>query len=515
MSQATDKGLFARGVKRSLMSNLFDAEYEFLINALTAFTRILPHTETEEWKIVRDTTESSAWWKTIDGEQRRGIGLIIYVPQLNACLESMVTRRVPGEGVRNVRRVPDSTEMAVCKRIVESASQTLRRISTKVDGDVINDLETGVEQSTARESKTLGTRVQRMRRRILRSVEGTLEKLQTPAPPEMVDELRRNFDDRIVVDYLKEFNQLSFDLGDLIEFLRVLSEQSYENKAMSFGVLIKRETDASSKHNFVFPLDFEREKRFKAFTDGYRSAYVLDRAGHILELVDLEELGAKGVRGEHYFPEWSRNIALSSRRGTIGLSLTRQGDILYFENGSLKFTRRAGKWQYWNHAYIIDILQNKVRAQRVDPKKLGKVVATLYRYALDVSFRRSGCLFVILGRVKDLQQIVRKGDALADSKRLKQHKDFERFLANRTILGLDRNVVLELSAIDGALVFSNTGRLLAYGAVLEPAKKSHIRKVEGSRSKAAVGASHFGISIKISSDGGITMYEEGKPFIEV
>lgn len=28
--------------------------------------------------------------------------------------------------------------------------------------------------------------------------------------------------------------------------------------------------------------------------------------------------------------------------------------------------------------------------------------------------------------------------------------------------------------------------------------------VEGSRSKAAVGASHFGIAIKISSDGGIT-----------
>ncbi len=466
MNQSSDKGLFYKGVKRSLKTKLSDAEYEFFIHTLTAFSRILPHTVIEPWKKSATLKKTKAWWKSVGGEQRRGIGLSIKVPQLETCLESVLTRLVPGEGVRLIRRVPDTTELAVCKRIVEAITKEMQLIQNLKQNNISH-------------------------------------------------ELHRSFDDRVVVDHLKHENQLEFDFGNLVEFLRILSEQSYENKSLSFGVLIKKGTKSTSSHKFTFPEDFENEKRFKAFTDGYRSAYLLDRAGGILSLVDLEKLAANNVHGEHYFPEWSRNIALSSRLKTIGLSLTRQGDILYFEDGSLNFTRRAGKWQYWNHAYIIDILKNKARAQRVDTNKLGKVVSTLYRYALDVSFRRSGGLFVILRNSKKLHNIVRQGDAMTDKQRLALHKEFEHFLSKRTILGIDRNVIMELSSIDGALVFSNNGRLLAYGTVLESKKKSHVSKVEGSRSKAAVASSHFGISIKISSDGGISMYENGKSFMEI
>jgi DisA bacterial checkpoint controller nucleotide-binding len=492
MSKVNDKGLFAKGVKKSLISRLNDTEYEFLVHALTACNRILPHTVTEKWKWSKELTKTAAWSKSIDAKQRRGIGLSIHVPRKHGCLFSVLTRRVPGEGVRKVRRVLDLIELAVCKRIVQSAAEAL---------EVSEDLQFPDKKMQHRVQPSKKSSISKSRRRGIAS--------------QVLDELRRSFDDRIVVDHLKDINKLSFDLGDLVEFLRVLSEQSYENKSLSFGVLIEKETASTPGHKFIFPEDFVEEKRFKAFTDGYRSAYALDQVGHVLKLVDLEKLGVGTAHGKHYFPEWSRNIALSSRRGTIGFSLTRQGDILYFEDGSLQFTRRAGKWQYWNHSFIIDLLKNKARAQRVDPKKVGKVVAKLYKYALDVSFRRSGGLFVILGKAKDLKSIVRKGDAIHDPNRPMQHRDFEHFLVDGTILGLERNVVLELSSIDGALVFSNNGRLLAYGAVLEPTKKSNIRKVEGSRSKAAVGASYFGVSIKISSDGGITMYEKGTSFIEV
>jgi DNA integrity scanning protein DisA with diadenylate cyclase activity len=73
----------------------------------------------------------------------------------------------------------------------------------------------------------------------------------------------------------------------------------------------------------------------------------------------------------------------------------------------------------------------------------------------------------------------------------------------------------EISALDGAVVVGNHGRLLAYGAVLQPNKRDKFNPSEGSRTKAAITASKFGIAIKVSSDGDITFYEQGKPFLKL
>ncbi len=76
-------------------------------------------------------------------------------------------------------------------------------------------------------------------------------------------------------------------------------------------------------------------------------------------------------------------------------------------------------------------------------------------------------------------------------------------------------VLSELAALDGAVVVANSGELLAYGAVLEPRRTSGVSKAEGARTKAAIGASHYGISVKVSADGDITFYREGQPFLSI
>ena len=80
---------------------------------------------------------------------------------------------------------------------------------------------------------------------------------------------------------------------------------------------------------------------------------------------------------------------------------------------------------------------------------------------------------------------------------------------------LPRSVAVELASLDGAVVLNNSGRIVAYGAVLTPKRAGALRATEGSRTKAAIGASNYGLSLKISSDGGITVYHDGKQFIEV
>ena len=67
-----------------------------------------------------------------------------------------------------------------------------------------------------------------------------------------------------------------------------------------------------------------------------------------------------------------------------------------------------------------------------------------------------------------------------------------------------------IDALDGAVVCDRAGKLLSYGAVLLLPKKSGIARIEGSRSRAAHSASFYGLSIKISSDGGIDVIESGE-----
>lgn len=448
---------FHRGTKRRL-NKLKPPVQAFLENALGSFARLLPHSQVGQWGIISQTRKSRATW---DGATRRGIDLELYVPQLELCLVSHIQRKPTGKK----RRVLDDSEMSLCKKAVVLTTRVLELVKSANDSSIA-------------------------------TVYG------------------RAFDDRVVLEHLKESNNLEFDLDPLLDFLQLLSEQSYENKSLSYGLLIDKSAPKEAG-TLQFPRDFSGEKRFKAFTDGYHTAYKIDKYGHVIELADVEESAAGVVRGKHFYPEWSKNVALLSSKETIGFTLTRQGDILYFEGQSLRFTRRAGQWQYWNHTYLIDMLLNAALIQRIDAKLRRQVVTTLYRYALDISFRRSGGLFVVLKRAEDLHEIVKQGDAIGDKSGTQANKEFGRFLKNHTVMNIPRNVVLDLSAIDGALVFSNNGKLLAYGAVLEYPKRSKVRKEEGSRSKAAKGASKYGLSIKISSDGGIKCYNSEDELFEI
>jgi hypothetical protein len=233
----------------------------------------------------------------------------------------------------------------------------------------------------------------------------------------------------------------------------------------------------------------------------------------ILNFVDLDRFDTRDLTEKHYHPYWAEPIARASRKGRFGVALSRQGDILVFDEGTLRFTYRYGRWHYWNHAHIVHLLRDLARTQHVRPQILGRVVGAIYRAALDVSFRRSGGLFVVLRNRASLNRVVRPGEAIADAKRDKRDLEFDGVISKHPIQSLPRAVAVELASLDGALVFANSGYLLAYGAILQPKKAGKLRGTEGSRTKAAIGASNYGLAIKVSSDGDITAYSKGKSFI--
>lgn len=146
---------------------------------------------------------------------------------------------------------------------------------------------------------------------------------------------------------------------------------------------------------------------------------------------------------------------------------------------------------------------------------MNQVIATAYVAALDISFRRTGGLIVILHNRRNLHRIVRAGDAIADDKKARADSDFDSVFQGRRVQSLPTRVVVELASLDGAVVISNLGAILAYGSILDPKKAGRVRASEGSRTKAAVGASNYGLAFKVSSDGGIDVMYKGQKFIEV
>jgi hypothetical protein len=303
-------------------------------------------------------------------------------------------------------------------------------------------------------------------------------------------------------------------VSEVLDALHTLSEQSYENKALTFGCILDPKPTGGTA-TAKFPEDFIGSKKYKALSDGFRTAYRIAGEGKVVEFFDLEESGEASVTERHYFPEWAEPMARASRSGKCGISLSRQGDILVFDEGTLRFTYRYGRWQYWNHSHLVNLVRDRARAQKVNPAVTGRVVGAIYRAALDVSFRRSGGLFVILHNKRKLWDVVRFGDAIGNNGRSDTDADFDNMFRTSRVQSLSRAVVVELASLDGAVVVENSGRILAYGAVLQPKKRGHLRGSEGSRTKAAIGASNYGVAVKISSDGEIIVYHGGREFIRM
>lgn len=122
---------------------------------------------------------------------------------------------------------------------------------------------------------------------------------------------------------------------------------------------------------------------------------------------------------------------------------------------------------------------------------------------------------MVLHNQKDVHEMVRTGDAIGDPGRRQDDRDFDGVIERHKMQSLPRAVAVEIASLDGAVVLANSGRILAYGAVLQPRKAGKIRGSEGSRTKAAIGASMYGLAVKISSDGDITVYYDGSEFFRI
>lgn len=303
-----------------------------------------------------------------------------------------------------------------------------------------------------------------------------------------------------------KYSSFEFDPLPLLHFVRSLSQETYENQRLSYGLILTPRQGGG-----VSLASAAGNKRFKRLTDGFSTALLLDCEGRLLEIVALDVPASEGVARKRR-PLWVANVAQTADAyGGIGIALTRNGDILITHRARLLFTRRAGKWSKWNHAAILNRL-GKLFDHSVDQPRSSDVLSYLYHVALDLAFHRSGGLLVILGSKTHLEKLLAsRDDRLTSPRRREPERSLDSALAKRTISGIDRRVLADLASLDGAVVVDRTGQLLAYGAMT----RSSSAAKQGARTRAAYGASRHGLAIKVSSDGDIQFYRKGRKEFEI
>jgi hypothetical protein len=300
-----------------------------------------------------------------------------------------------------------------------------------------------------------------------------------------------------------------------IEVLRVAALSSYENRAISSGVLLlegddDREHDVAPRdeHAYRYSQALTAIKSFYRMCDGLRTLFLVNRAGAVLDVVDVARY-ARPIPLEVPCPTPYRAHALASiGNHKVSIVLSPSHEIKVFAQGVQMFSFRNARWHLLDVKAKYDMWEaavgNRALAER------------LFQTAFDLADARQGALFVVLRHPEQtLPMLVAPADQLDAPHGMPgdapTRGQMMYMLRGRTATGLDRAVLAGLARTDGATVLDSAGRLLAIGAILlhpEPPEPHSNLAVEGARTTAAMAAGRFGAVLKVSEDGLITFYDQ-------
>ena len=250
------------------------------------------------------------------------------------------------------------------------------------------------------------------------------------------------------------------------------------------------------------------EKWVRAVVDSRRVALIATKrgGGSVRGLVSFSAL-PRDLPTHAYAPHESL-IYLQAflTTGDMALVAAPSGDILIILGNGIVFQRTQGRWHYLNYLIAHNALRSKLSH---------RVAIAVLRAALDLSFERAGALLCIPDRRDYLPALV-SDHASAD----RANRILRESLRGLNITKWkERQVITAAATTDGSTIMSRQGRLLDIACMVAKPSPDRLLRVTGSRegrtfpgarSTAAWNASIYGVALKISEDGPITIYYHGK-----
>lgn len=300
-------------------------------------------------------------------------------------------------------------------------------------------------------------------------------------------------------------------IQQLIQLLKHLSYQRYEGKPATTGFLVYRTTPqllgkaVRERNHTLMPLkphqdispDFFRNPLPYRIVDGTNLFFVANiqmqvtgvlRTSPNVLLTDIELLTQREIF----------SLVRRAGQGAFAVTVNGASEIEALVSPARLLVRRKGAWAIFDPDIFRSFLAGSIDAESVD-ELLWSV------YAL--SKERLGTVILIYDKGARNLARLKKGSVGGDD-------PIGRLLIGRvkkrTISELKRaGILLRILSADGLTVFNERGRLMETGFIFDT---SYAREVVtgGGRTTAASAASYFGKVIKVSQDGPIELYQDGR-----
>jgi hypothetical protein len=293
----------------------------------------------------------------------------------------------------------------------------------------------------------------------------------------------------------------------LLRLMRKFLQSTYENSYATTQILLLDPGVAEQcRWSPLTGVDgvamLEESKTSKRLSDGENTAFAFSGNGEFFGFFDLNELEERLSPHQQGVCRWAI-CHQSTLQFRVGLPSRQE----------LKLEYSNGEWRYVDVQRIFSVLSQEERS-------LNGVNRILWDVALALSDRRKGGLILIThdpmslvdASVCNVDELNLPGKTRLEATTSKPSlKGFllDQFRGSIQTTAMTLDLVTRLASIDGALIVDQSGALIGFGIILKLSASEHFIAQEGARTNAAILGSRFGVAIKISADGPISVFKNG------
>lgn len=290
------------------------------------------------------------------------------------------------------------------------------------------------------------------------------------------------------------------DLSMLFDYW---SNRTYEGNKISFAIKIPKKIGVKTEY-----FNECRQDYFASLSNGVDEFIKLNNLGEIEKIVFCKKQVESKLAPLRFL-----KFAIAADDCAI-VALTRNSEILIFKNNKIWAAKRNMQWILYTHETYLKKMSLGI------PKWTKNLKEAMYQTALDTSFTKTGAILAMLfydEKKEEIESIIGEDKLINNccnpSVKIntirnlikKKNGDLYKFQE------LNRSLRAELASMDGALVFTTTGEILAIGAIINQVDKG--QNNGGGRSAATKMLAKYGIAMKISNDTYIECYATEKKII--
>jgi hypothetical protein len=318
-----------------------------------------------------------------------------------------------------------------------------------------------------------------------------------------------SFGNILISRFLRSYHAANFWTPNLIlSELQTLSLQSYEGSPCTSGVLfvsdpmvvlrkldsnIYRFEEISAEHRFDVGF-FSLPPSFR-YVDGKNAFYVVDNSRKVRGVVRLRDPSRYSIYDRATYKHLDSIFEIPAGRMFVA-NVGNHGSVTVHSRNKLQLRWQQLFWSVTDKPLIVEIFQS-FGLDEISAEGLTSCL-------LAISDMRFGAL-VLIASDKDKLPVA-AGDIgnVGISSVLKQMargKNFNDVVKSNEALGILTS--------DGLTTISRSGTILGAGEIIDLQAGSSGQISGGGRTQAAVSASRFGLAIKVSEDGPITIFKDG------